>query len=111
VCAGAASLAALLATIFTGPAWRVIVVALAVVAGIAFLLLLATAFQPAWLWLRQRWPHREPQTGPAVTDRWRFTTNAMLAPVAARLGQYGLDHPAYMRPAVGYLYWTSQNAW
>lgn len=97
VCAGAAAVATLLAALFTGWAWHLITVILAVVSGVAFLLLVWTGFQPAGAWLRQRRPRRRHGPGAAVTDRWRFTTNGTLVPVLARMGLYGFDHPGYLR--------------
>jgi hypothetical protein len=99
VCGGAAALAAVFAT-FTGEGWRIAVFVLAGIAGLALIMLIGIAFQPASQWRRemrrQRKLRREPPK--PVTDRWQYTLAAFDVGTLANLGHKAFSHHSYTRP-------------
>jgi hypothetical protein len=97
VCAGAGALAVLVAG---GKAsWeRALFIALVVIAGLAFLLLLAAGFQGARSWWRARERAPRPRKpGPPITDRWRVTNSGFEVGALMHLWSGRMSHPGYMR--------------
>jgi hypothetical protein len=101
VCGGAAALAAVFVT-FTGRGWRIAVFVLAAIAACALLVLIGSAFRPAWGWLeetRRQRQQRKGQPSRVITDRWRYTSAAFEVGTLANLGQRGFSHDQYLRSA------------
>ena len=101
VCGGAATLAAVFAT-FTGRGWRIAVFVLAAIAACALLVLIGSAFRPAWGWLKETRRQRQQRKGQprrVITDRWRYTSAAFEVGTLANLGQRGFSHDQYLRSA------------
>jgi hypothetical protein len=100
LCGGAAALAAVLA-LFTGRGWHVAVIVLVVIAGLALVLLIWTAFQPTSQWLREALRLRQQRRAPPpplITDRWRYTLASFDVGTLSTLGQRLFSNHAYMQP-------------